>query len=87
MGTRFVMSQSDTSRRLLRMPFLRVDAGPFFDVANVGGQYGLGSHGWLYDTGVQATISTFGGFQFSVVYGRDLRDGNNVVYTAVSRRR
>jgi hypothetical protein len=86
MGTRFVVSQSDTSRRLLRMPFLRVDAGPFFDVANVGGPYGLSSRGWLYDTGVQATISTLGGFRFTVVYGRDLRVGNNVVYTAVSRR-
>jgi hypothetical protein len=85
MGTRFVASQTELSRRLLRAPFLRIDAGPFLDVANVGGVSGLGSRGWLYDIGAQAVMTTLGGFRLSIVYGHDLRNGGNVFYTAVSR--
>jgi hypothetical protein len=85
MGTRFVLAQTDFTRRFLRVPFLRVDAGPFLDLANTGGEPGFGSRGWLYDTGAQAVLTSLGGFRFSVVYGRDLRDGKNVVYTAISR--
>jgi hypothetical protein len=85
MGTRFVLTQTDVTRRVLRIPFLRVDAGPFFDVANAGGESGLGSRGWLYDTGAQAVVSTIGGFRVSIVYGRDLRGGNDVFYAALLR--
>jgi hypothetical protein len=85
MGTRFVLSQTDVTRRLWSMPFLRIDAGPFVDLANTGGVPSLGSRGWLYDAGAQAVVKTMGGFRLSVVYGRDMRDGNNVFYTAISR--
>jgi hypothetical protein len=67
------------------VPFLRIDAGPFIDIAITGGTPALGSRGWLYDTGAQAIITTMGGFRLSMIYGRDVRDGNNVFYTAISR--
>jgi hypothetical protein len=85
MGTRFAAAQTEILRRLVTVPFLRIDAGPFLDVANVGGVPGLGSRGWLYDTGAQAVLTTLGAFRFSVIYGRDIRNGGNVLYTAVSR--
>jgi hypothetical protein len=85
MGTRFVLWQSEGLRRVFRIPFLRVDAGPFVDIANIGGVPGLGSQRWLYDAGAQAVVTTFRGIRWSVVYGRDLRDGRGVFYTAFSR--
>jgi hypothetical protein len=85
MGTRFVLTQTEIMRRMLRVPFLRLDAGPWIDVADIGGEPALGSRGWLYDTGAQAVVSTLGGFRFSVFYGRDLRSGSNVLYTVISR--
>jgi hypothetical protein len=84
-GSRFAMAQLEIARQVFRIPFLRVDAGPFLDVANVGGKAALGSRGWLYDTGVEAAITALGRFRFTVVYGRDLRRGDNVFYTALSR--
>lgn len=85
MGTRFAVVQMGVSRRILRIPFVRVDAGPFLDTGNVGGVATLGSRGFLYDTGVQADVSVMGSFRVSVVYGRDLRYGHHVFYTALSR--
>ncbi|HYI96819.1 MAG TPA: hypothetical protein VEX68_24975 [Bryobacteraceae bacterium] len=85
MGSRFVLMQLDLARQVFQMPFLRVDAGPFLDTGNIGGEATLGSRGWLYDTGAQASLTTLGGFRFSIVYGRDIRDGANVLYTTVSR--
>ncbi len=86
MGSRFGVMQTEFTRRVLRIPFVRLDAGPFFDVGNVGGVAGLGSRGFLYDTGLQANVSALGGFRFSFVYGRDLRGGHNVFYaTAILR--
>jgi tetratricopeptide (TPR) repeat protein len=85
MGNRFVLTQFDVGRRVIRIPFLRVDVGPFFDIGIVTGAATLGSRGWLYDTGVQATLTTLGGFRFAVVYGHDIRGSANVLYTTVSR--
>lgn len=85
MGTRFGVAQTAVMRRMWQMPFVRLDAGPFFDVGNVGGVAGLGSRGFLYDTGIQAEVTLLGSFRLSIVYGRDLRDGHNVFYTAISR--
>ncbi len=86
MGTRYGVLQTGASRRVFKMPFVRVDAGPFFDVGNVGGGAGWGSRGFLYDTGVQAEVTALGGFRVSFVYGRDLRGGHHVFYaTAILR--
>jgi hypothetical protein len=85
MGTRFALAQMEVTRRLLRIPFVRVDVGPFLDTGNVGGEPRFGSRGWLYDTGAQVVLTTQGGFRLSVIYGRDIRDGRNVIYTALSR--
>jgi hypothetical protein len=63
-----------------------VAAGPFFDTGLTGDRAGrFGSGGWLYDAGLQVTLRAAGSIRWTFVYGRDLRDGRGVWYTAVSR--
>jgi hypothetical protein len=86
LGSRFLLVNLDAKRELLRAPFLRVQAGPFFDFGGTrdpGGR--VESRGMLYDAGVQVTLATLGGVRVLAVYGRDLRGGRPAVYTAVLR--
>jgi hypothetical protein len=86
LGNAYILLQTDLERRLFRLPFLRVSAGPFLDVGRIGkaGPY-FGSRGWMTDTGLQAKLATVSGVTWWFVYGRDLRDGRHVFYTSVTR--
>ena len=69
----------DWDARPWRVLFLRVRAGPFFDMGatrDPGGR--LGSRGLLYDAGLQVTLHTVRGIRISALYGRDLREGRLV---------
>ena len=86
LGREFALFQSEFDRTLWELPLFRVQMGPFFDtgwIADPSRQFG--SHGWMQDAGVQVKIATIGAVKWSFVYGRDLRDGRGVFYTAVSR--
>ena len=86
MGTQYAIAQTDFSRKLFEVPFLRGYVGPFFDVGAVGDpSHRYGSRGVLYDTGLQATLKTLGSVKLTLVYGRDIVNGRGVFYTAVSR--
>lgn len=86
MGTEYGLLQSELDRTVLRLPLFRLQLGPFLDAGRVGDRWrAFGSRGWLVDTGVQAKIRAFGGFTWTVVYGRDLRGGRGVFYTAIAR--
>jgi hypothetical protein len=86
MGTQYAISQTDFSRKLFELPFVRGYLGPFFDVGAVGDpSRRYGSRGVLYDTGIQGTIKTIGAVKVTLVYGRDIVNGRGVFYTAVSR--
>lgn len=86
LGTQYSLFQSEADRTLVRLPFVSVRVGPFFDAGRIGDPAGqFGSHGWMEDTGVQAKIRAAGGLTWTLVYGRDLRAGRGVFYTAVSR--
>jgi hypothetical protein len=52
--------------------------GPFADLGRAGK--------WLVDAGVQSKIDVLSGVTVSFIYGRNLRDGGAVFYTAVSPR-
>ena len=85
LGREYWISQTDFDRKILQIPFLRLDAGTFFDAGWVGDPSGtLGSRGVIYDAGVQFKASTAGGVNVRLVYGRDL-NGRGAFYTAVSR--
>jgi hypothetical protein len=87
LGTEYALSQTELDRTLLQLPFFRLQVGPFFDagwIADPSRQFG--SRGWMQDAGAQAKITTIGGVKWTLVYGRDLREGRGVFYTAVSMR-
>jgi hypothetical protein len=86
MGRQYLLTRTELNRALFQLPMLRFEVGPFFDSGRIGDpSHQFGSHGWLYDTGLQAKVGTLGGFRFLAVYGRDLRNGSGVFYTAVRR--
>ncbi|MBI4909269.1 MAG: hypothetical protein HY820_41915, partial [Acidobacteria bacterium] len=60
--------------------------GPFVDTGRIGDPSGaFGSKGWMVDAGVQAKVRVLGAFNWTFVYGRDLRQGTGVFYTALAR--
>ncbi len=86
LGREYAISQTDFERKLFQIPFIRLEAGPFFDVGSVGDRSRqFGSHGVLYATGIQAQVKTVSGVHVKLVYGRDLIGGRGAFYTAVSR--
>ncbi len=88
MGTRYLLLQTELDRTVFKLPFVRVQLGPFLDVGRIADSTGaFGSNGFLADPGVQAKVETAGSFTWSLVYGRDLRDGRGVFYTSVTKSR
>ena len=88
MGTRYVLLQTEINRTVFKLPFVRVQLGPFLDSGSVADSTAaFGSRGNMTDSGVQAKVETPGSFTWSLVYGRDLRDGRGVFYTSVTRSR
>ena len=86
MGTEYGIAQAEVDRKVFEFPFVRLDAGPFFDSGRISTPSGrFGSAGWLYATGLEAKIRSIGGVEFRFVYGRNLNSGRGVFYSAVSR--
>ena len=86
LGQSYLLVQSSIDRTVLKFPFVRFQLGPFFDAGRTGDpSRRFGSRGWVYDAGVQSKIKVLGGLTWTIVYGRNLRDGGGVFYTAVSR--
>ncbi|MCL4402566.1 MAG: tetratricopeptide repeat protein [Acidobacteria bacterium] len=85
MGRQYFMNRIGLGRRLVQLPAVRLEAGPFFDTGRIGDGGQFGSRGWLYDTGIQVRVGAPGGMQFLAVYGRSLRDGTGVFYTGIRR--
>jgi hypothetical protein len=83
MGHAYTLWQLGLERAVFHLPLVDVSAGPFFDTGRISGS--LGSRGWLRDTGIQATVAAAGKLRWVLVYGRDLRGGRGVFYTAVER--
>ena len=62
---------------------LKVKVGPFVDTGKMTDpNAALGSHEWLWDTGVEAKIQAFG-FGVALSYGRDLRAGHNAIVARI----
>lgn len=86
MGTEYGIAQAEMDRKVFELPFVRLDAGPFFDVGTISTPSGLfGSHSWLYATGLETKIRTISGVEVRLVYGWNLNSGRGVFYSAVSR--
>jgi hypothetical protein len=86
LGTNYTLAQTDIQRTLFHAPFITINAGPFFDEGRISGPSpDFGSRGWLSATGIQTRIKTVDRLNVSLVYGRDLRSGQGVFYTSVTR--
>ena len=86
MGTRYFLLQSEIDRTVFKLPFVRIQLGPFLDVGRIGASTpDFGSHGYMTDSGLQAKIKTLGSLTLRLVYGRDLRQGRGVFYTAITK--
>jgi hypothetical protein len=80
LGRDYFLFNSEIDKSLYKNGFLSVKLSPFLDLGKSTDPLpGLGSRGWLTDTGVQAKLRVLGvGVIF--IYGRDLRFGKNTFY-------
>jgi hypothetical protein len=86
LGTQYGIVQTEVDRTVLRFPLVRLQLGPFLDTGRIGAPSGtFGSRSWMVDAGVQAKVRVLSGFTWTFVYGRDLRQGSGVFYTAIGR--
>jgi tetratricopeptide (TPR) repeat protein len=86
LGRHYVLTNTEADKKVYSNGLLSVRFSPFLDIGKITYPNGqLGSHKWLWDTGVQAKLRVLGmGLIFT--WGRDLRTGNNAFYfTTFSR--
>jgi tetratricopeptide (TPR) repeat protein len=85
LGSRYFLSNWEINKNVYRNGIFTVKLAPFLDTGKIGGASSvLAANQWLWDTGVQCKLSVLG-VGVSVVYGKDLRSGNNAFYTTVGR--
>ena len=85
LGRRYFLSNWETDKNVYRNGIFTVKLGPFLDTGKIGGVVSaLSSQKWLWDAGAQCKVSVFG-VGVSLIYGKDLRSGNNAFYATVAR--
>jgi Tetratricopeptide repeat len=81
LGRNYFLSNWETDKELYRNGIVTFKLGPFLDTGKITDPVStLGSHEWLWDTGVQAKLYVLG-VGVAVSYGKDLRTGRNAIYT------
>jgi tetratricopeptide (TPR) repeat protein len=85
LGRNYFLATWETDKNLYENGIATLKMGPFLDTGKITDPLAtLGSHKWLWDTGVQIKLRVFGsGVAFS--YGKDLRSGNNAFYLTMLR--
>jgi hypothetical protein len=85
LGRTYFLSNWEMDKNIYGNGILHVKIGPFLDTGKISDPVnGLGSHEWLWDTGLQAKFRVLGiGVGFS--YGKDLRSGNNAFYVTMQQ--
>jgi hypothetical protein len=84
LGHNYFLSNWESSRKAYSNGFLTVKLGPFLDTGKIlDASSNLGPQKWFFDTGAQAKIRVLG-VDVVLLYGKDLRTGNNAFYTDVT---
>lgn len=85
LGRNYVLSNWETDKKMYSNGLLTLQVGPFLDLGKITDPSpNLGSHEWLYDTGLQAKLRVLG-VRVAFSYGRDLRTGKNAFYFTTER--
>ena len=85
LGGDYFLSNWEGDKHVYSNGFLTVKVGPLLDIGKITDpSSGLGSQKWLFDTGAQAKMRVLG-VGVALVYGKDLRTGNNAFYATVGR--
>ncbi|HEV2325389.1 MAG TPA: hypothetical protein VGS10_15660 [Terracidiphilus sp.] len=80
MGRDYFLENWETDKDLYSNGIVRVQLGPFLDIGHITDPgAALGSHKWLFDTGLEAKLRVLG-TTVAFIYGKDLRTGNNAWY-------
>jgi len=85
LGREFFLSNWEMAKNVYGNGIINIKVGPFLDTGKITDPSpGLGSHKWLWDTGLQATFRILGA-NVGFSYGKDLRSGNNAFYVTMKR--
>jgi tetratricopeptide (TPR) repeat protein len=80
LGRNYFLSNWEIDKRIYGNGLFSVKLSPFVDTGKITDPLpGLGSAGWLWDTGLQLKLRVLG-FGVTLVYGRDLRSSHNAFY-------
>jgi hypothetical protein len=89
LGENYLLSNWETDKNTYSGGYVTVKLGPFLDVGKIADSSSvaaanLGSQKWLFDIGAQAKLKVLG-VGVILIYGKDLRTGNNAFYATVGR--
>jgi tetratricopeptide (TPR) repeat protein len=85
LGRDYFLSNWELDKNAYSNGLFRVTIGPFLDTGKITDPLPyLGTREWLWDTGGQVKLKAFG-MQFIVVYGKNLRTGDNTGYVYLVR--
>jgi hypothetical protein len=84
LGRNYFLSNWESAKHVYSNGILTVKLGPFLDTGKIlDSSTTLGPHKWLFDIGPQAKLTVLG-VGVVLLYGKDLRTGNNAFYTDVT---
>ena len=85
LGRRYFLANSEIDKNLYSNGLITLKLGPFLDSGKITDPSGAtGAQKWLWDTGLQAKLRVLG-VAVVLVYGKDLRMGNNAYYFTMRR--
>jgi hypothetical protein len=84
LGRSYFLSNWESEKHVYSTGIITVKLGPFLDTGKIlDSSTTLGTHKWLFDLGPQAKLNVLG-VGVVLLYGKDLRTGNNAFYTDVT---
>jgi hypothetical protein len=84
LGRNYFLSNWESEKHVYSTGIITVKLGPFLDTGKIlDSSTRLGTHKWLFDIGPQAKLTVLG-VGVVLLYGKDLRTGNNAFYTDVT---
>jgi hypothetical protein len=83
LGRNYFLGSWEADKNVYGNGLVKLKLGPFLDIGKItDSSTALGSHKWLWDTGIEAKLSLFGR-TVAFSYGKDLRSGNNAFYVTL----